>query len=230
MHSSVLRNSDFELTVQGNTISHPAWFESFAINDRLGLVIDRPMDGLGAAALLLAHVTAFYDCCRATSDNFFSYPDFFSFQKHIPLSSYGMFDIWPDHKNVHLPASRWDALATIAGRGINILIVPLQAGGTPLQPETSSDRATLDSLHRNIRASYAYSPSGEMAQPDLVIRCSNEDLLDWGDKILTGAPSTDEAASVWRDAFADGPLTQSFRQIDVETALSCVGNKPGIPV
>ena len=221
MHSSGLRGSDFELTVQGNLISHPSWFESYAVNDRLGLVIDRPMDGLGAAALLLAHTTAFYDCRRSTTDEFFSYPDFFTFQRSTPLVSYGMFDIWPGHKNVHLPDSRWDALAAVASRGINILVVPHRIDSShPLQPESSTERAIFDSLERNITICYAYSPNGQTEQPDLIVQCGNGDVQEWGEKILAGASPPDGAAAMWHDAFVRGPLTQSYRQIDTETALA----------
>ncbi len=106
------------------SVQHETHFKSFTTTDRLGLVTAHPFDGLGAAALVMGYVTAFYDRYREAGGDFFAYPDFFSFQRLLPLARYGMFDIWPDEKNVHLPEERWDALSTIASRAITVLIVP----------------------------------------------------------------------------------------------------------
>jgi hypothetical protein len=100
MHSSHLRGADFTMTIDGDDTSHADFFHDFAITRRLGVVCDTPLDGLGAATLLMAAVTAFYDGYRDMGGEFFAYPDFFTFQLQSPVASYSMFDIWPDHKNV----------------------------------------------------------------------------------------------------------------------------------
>lgn len=50
-----------------------------AVSDRLGVVIRDPFDGIGAATFVLSCVTAFYDEYRMETDDFYAYPDYFTF-------------------------------------------------------------------------------------------------------------------------------------------------------
>ena len=71
MHSSALRSSDFNIQINGRTPSLSESFDTFRLSDRIGIVTDKPLDGLGAATLILSGVTAFYDCYREISSDFF---------------------------------------------------------------------------------------------------------------------------------------------------------------
>ena len=81
MHSSKLRGSDFHLKTSGNRIDHRAFFADFAKTDRLGVFAPERYEAAGAATLIMAYVTAFYDCYRSEGADFFAYPDFFTFQR-----------------------------------------------------------------------------------------------------------------------------------------------------
>lgn len=224
MHSSSLRGSDFHLTVEGAGASHADIFADFAISDRLGIVAHHPLDGLGAAALILAHVTAFYDRLRDTSEDFVAYPDFFTFQPAGSITGYGMLDIWPKFKDVALSDSPWESFATISSRAISILVVPESNPKTLPAADETADRATLHSLERTVRRCYTYSPDGSVSQPDCVIRCKASAVREWGTAIIDRAdrPDTDSARSRWESSFTRTTLEQSFRRIDLPTALAAV--------
>ena len=223
MHSSHLRGSDFELIQDGRAVQHETYFESFTITDRLGLVTAQPFDGLGAAALVMGYVTAFYARYRAAGDDFLAYPDFFSFQRLLPLARYGMFDIWPDEKNVHLPEEYWDKLSTIASRAISIMIVPAYPSSTMEAPVGKRERAILESLRRSVRVCYAYSPEGSVEDGNLTVCCANERIREWGTAVVETIPERDhsETHRMWDESFTNGSLTQSFNRIGLDDALTC---------
>ena len=223
MHSSHLRGSDFELIHDGRSVQHATHLKSFTTTYRLGLVTAHPFDGLGAAALVMGYVTAFYDRYREAGGGFFAYPDFFSFQRLLPLARYGMFDIWPDEKNVHLPEERWDALSTIASRAITVLIVPSHQVPTMESPVGKRERAILESLRRSVRVCYAYSPEGSVEDGNLTVCCANERIREWGTAVMGTIPERDhsETRRMWDESFTNGALTQSFNRIGLDDALSC---------
>src|SRR5262245_58347824 len=100
----------FAFTVAGRLASFGEVFPDFDGRDRLGIVSRSPGGALGASALILAAITAFYDLERARSTTFFRYPDYFIFHVGTPVGPYGMLDIWPDHKEVAVPAGDPEAL------------------------------------------------------------------------------------------------------------------------
>ncbi|MBM3459911.1 MAG: hypothetical protein FJX77_15425, partial [Armatimonadetes bacterium] len=81
MHSSGLRGTDFDLAFQGRSVAHAEFFRDWRSTDRVGLLTPDPTEGLGAATLVLACVTAFYDRYRERKEEFFAYPDYFTFQR-----------------------------------------------------------------------------------------------------------------------------------------------------
>ena len=86
MHSSILRGSDFRITQQREEVSHARFFRDLSTTDRVGVFAPEGIDGLGAYLLLLAHTTAFYDRYRAIGDDFFAYPDHYTFQRRQALA------------------------------------------------------------------------------------------------------------------------------------------------
>jgi 8-oxo-dGTP pyrophosphatase MutT (NUDIX family) len=80
MHSAKeLTSASFTLTVNGEEASLRDVFPGFEERDRLGIVVRQPGGALGASALILATITAFYDIQRERSDDFFIYPDYYIF-------------------------------------------------------------------------------------------------------------------------------------------------------
>ena len=89
----------------------------------MGVVIPRRVEGVGAITLIMAYVTAFYDRYRERVSEFFAYPDFFTFQHEAPCADYGMCDIWPRHKNVHVAGGAQLTAEAVTDRGVNVLLV-----------------------------------------------------------------------------------------------------------
>jgi hypothetical protein len=226
MHScDELQSSSFKLTVDGQAVSHADFFREFTMRDRLALYAPGGIDGAGAANLLMAYVTAFYDDCRAGGENFFAYPDFFALcggDKSPP--SHMMFDVYPDHKTVHIGPEVIDLLRAATDRGVNVLLVPDGALMGNFSPQTDRlDELALHSARRNIRTCYAYSFDGQVRDADITITCYAKPLVDWMKMLFDSVVDDDLAAArgrVWMDKFAGSDkLVQSFRRIELDELL-----------
>ncbi|MDP6152192.1 MAG: hypothetical protein QF785_02355 [Phycisphaeraceae bacterium] len=234
MHSSELRGTDFEVTVDGQPCPHGEYFRGFVKTDRLGVVASRQIGGAGAVTLILAYVTAFYDDYRRDNDEFFAYPDFFAFQKGTPLANYGMFDIWPEHKLVALAPAPETAASTRAtdtvdasaalravnDRGVQVLIVP----DKPVVNQTF-DNVALASARRRITTCYAYDFSGQVNRADVIIRCNQgPKLIDWVAQMfqsISHDQTLKASSDQWLATQSNGKtLEQSFRRITLDEALA----------
>ena len=217
MHSSSLRGSDFKITQDGEAIPHADLFSSFQDTDRLGILVPRRFEGIGAMTLVMAYVTAFYDRYREGGPEFYAYPDFFTFQREAPCADYGMFDIWPNHKNVHVPNDAQKTAEAITGRGVNVLLVPdNDAREVVISP------VERESARRNVQHCFAYSGSGTAASSDLVIECRSELLRSYALSVLDSLPADDsvlEQRRQWEARLAGETLRQTFRELDLEDAL-----------
>lgn len=217
MHSSKLRGTDFDIQWQDQKSDHATFFSAYSKTDRLGVFAPNAYDGVGAITLIMAYVTAFYDCYRAESDDFFAYPDFFSFQRTEPIANYSMFDIWPQHKNVPVPANANETAATITDRGINILLVPNYSTRTnifePVQQEA---------IHRNIQRCFLYAPNGHVENFSLKFTCSAEPFTDWAQAVLNTLPQNTVPTNLldqWVNTSHQQSISQTFREISTEEAI-----------
>jgi hypothetical protein len=183
-----------------------------SVNDRLGVVMAGPADGLGAGNFILSCVTAFYDRLRAQRDEFFEYPDYYTFQASPDPLDYLEFDIWPDHKNVPVPADPERVLRAVNDRAITVLLVPASPGVDP-----ALDGVTLRSAERRIDACYLYAPDGVLDTAEFSIRAPRAVVGEWYRETVDAAdpqpwsftPSDPECAHV----------TQQFREISLEDAM-----------
>ena len=217
MHSSSLRGSDFKITQHGEAIPHADFFSSFQDTDRLGIVVPRRFEGIGAMTLIMAYVTAFYDRYRERGPEFYAYPDFFTFQREAPCADYGMFDIWPNHKNVHVPNDPQQTAEAINGRGVNVLLVP---DNDPR--EVAISPVERESARRNVQRCLAYSESGTTSSSDLIIECRSEWLRDYALSVLDSLPadgSMREQRRQWEARLAGETFRQTFRKLDLDDAL-----------
>ena len=220
MHSSFLRGSDFNHTYRGKQLPHAEYFTDFRNTERLGVFSPDRFSVIGAATLIMAYVTAFYDRYRERQAEFFAYPDFFTFQLQQPVANYGMFDVWPHHKNVFLGGDQNERAAAITDRGVNILLVPEDRTG-----ELAIEPVGLESARRNIHRCYAYSTDGTVADSNLTVTCSKPELGDWVRKVLTSVERSESPRrrTFWEGALtADGLPAQSFREISLEEALAAI--------
>jgi hypothetical protein len=216
MHSSTLCDSDFEIIADSRPIELADYFAGHTNTKRLGLLTPNRCEGTGAITLIMAHVTAFYNAYRAAGEEFFAYPDYFTFQSTEPVAAYGMFDIWPDHKSVLVEQDPIARLNAITDRAINILLVP---DGDPASHEYQ--RQQLAAAERLIDTCYAYSPDGAVADPDLIIRCKAEPFAAWSQSVFESIPDNKQAALQWKTTHGQGQfLEQSFRRIGRQEALA----------
>lgn len=215
MHSSSLRGSDFQIIANGKSVRHVDFFSDFRSTTRLGIVAPTRFAVTGNINLLMAHVTAFFDCYRATEEEFFTYPDFYSFQTSKPKTLYGMFDIWPAHKDVLVEKNHSSCIDAITDRAINILAVPEGKRRTnTYKPEQ------LAAAVRTIDTCYTYSANGTVTSPDLVIRCKMDLLAEWLEIMFDKNGDNHVEKTQWKKNYPDTEyLEQSFRRIELNEAL-----------
>jgi hypothetical protein len=221
MHSTErLTSGSFAFVVGGRPATFddvlPGWDE----RDRLGVMARQPCGAVGASLLILAAVTAFYDGWRRRAADFFAYPDFFVFHVGERMGSHGMFDIWPDHKEVVVPRGGEELLRAINDRAVTRLLV---ADGGPSAPRF--ERQTLASV--KVRSALAYAASGRVADADVEI---GGDLAteDYVAAVLDQSGPLDAAAlarmRVDRAAlFRDGRPVETFRRLTLDAALALLG-------
>ena len=220
MHSSFLRGSDFRITNQGEEVSHAGFFRDLGTTDRVGLLAPGGIEGLGACLLLLAHTTAFYDRYRASGDDFFAYPDYFTFQRRTRPASYSMLYVWPGHKNVPVAGDAGATLDAILDRAINVLLVPAGSAAT-----TEFAPVQVASARRTIRRCYTYSATGSAEHPTLAVACSRAEPAEWARIVIDSVPPEDSAVrSHWLRVVEGGTIPeQSFSAVPLERALALIG-------
>ncbi|MGH2856378.1 MAG: hypothetical protein ACRDMJ_02710 [Solirubrobacteraceae bacterium] len=220
-----------------------------AARGRLGIVVREPCGAVGASCLLLAAVTSFYDAQRALSDDFFIYPDYFTFHVGRRLGDHSMLEVWPSHKEVVVDDDAEAILEAVNDRAIDWLLVPDGAPGSPpAQPEA------LASARCRIAGALAYSPAGRVAGGD--VRVSGNEvtesyvravldpehlLVEIGDAADPYAASvaaragetTPEARARLRasreDLLRDGHPVETYRRLTLDQALALLVPGPSAP-
>jgi hypothetical protein len=204
VHTTGLRSDEFQITVAGRPAIIDDLFPGFDEHDRLGIVIADDLGAAGAGSLILAAVTAFYDGLRARGEEFFAYADYFAFHVGADRGTLRKLDVYPQHKEVVVPADAELILEAINDRGITRLLVP---DGDPVAPEVA--RETLHSAQRRIRSALVYSPTGQIATAD--VRVSGSAHSDAYIDAMLGDPAGGQSQQP-RPA-------QSYRRVDLQQAL-----------
>jgi hypothetical protein len=214
-----LRSSAFEIEVAGRVVGLPDLLQGFGEQDRLGVVIGRPGGGLGASALITATITAFYDLQRARGPDFFIYPDYYLFHLAKPFGNHSRLDIWPEHKEVVVPAEAQEVLRAVNDRAITRLVVE---DGDPRDPELGAEE--LASARARLTSCLAYSPTGRVTDADVrvtsnaVVEGYVETTLDRGDVIPPDQRSQIRRA---REGLVEGGLpVETYRRIELDEALA----------
>jgi hypothetical protein len=217
VHTTGLRSDEFRIVIAGRPETLGGLFDGFHEHDRLGIVLTDDDGAAGAAILILAAVTAFYDCLRARGEPFFAYADYFAFHVGRRRGSLRKLDVYPDHKEVVVPADAEAVARAINDRGITRLLVP----DVPGRPAAIA-RETRDSAHRRIVTALAYAGDGSPAGADVSVS-GNAASAVFVEQMLqsTGAarirPTTGPTTSV----------KQGFRRVDIDTALAMLTRAPG---
>ena len=213
MHTTGLATDDFELTIDGRKATIEALFPGFTEHDRLGIVIGSDLAAAGAGTLVLAAVTAFYDRLRAGQDEFFAYPDYFAFHVGGERGSLCKLDIYPEHKEVVVADEAEQILRAINDRGVTRLLV---IDGPARSPDLGRD--TRASAQRRIRTAIAYSPSGRVANADVVIKGSavTESFVE---AMLAEGCASLGCTRPRAGLIEDGRPVESYRRIGLQDAL-----------
>jgi hypothetical protein len=226
VHSSrELSSSAFDVTLDGAPAVLLDVLPSFAAADRLGIVVRRPCGAVGASALLLAAVTAFYDVHRAAGEDFFVYPDYFVFHVGRELGSHNRLEIWPPHKEVVVADDPEELLRAINDRGITRLAVE---DGVP--GEGAFARETLASARGRIVTALAYSANGRTRDADVSI-ASNDVTESYVSGVLeqsrdVPAGERDRIAASRAHLVEGGRPVETYRRVALEEALGLLAPEP----
>jgi hypothetical protein len=226
VHSSrELRSSAFDVSVDGADATLAGVFPDFVAADRLGIVVRRPCGVVGASALLLCAVTAFYDVQRGRGEEFFIYPDYFVFHVGRKLGSHNRFDIWPPHKEVVVADDPEELLRAINDRGVTRLVVEDGAPG-----EGAFAPETLASARARIATAVVYSPNGRTVDADVAIRSNDvtehyvAGVLEQSRDVPAGERDRIAAA---RAHLLDGSRpVETYRRVDLDEALGLLAPEP----
>jgi hypothetical protein len=226
VHSSrELSSAAFQISIDGAPATVADVLPGFAAADRLGIVVRRPCAGVGASALLLAAVTAFYDFQRARSQDFFIYPDYFVFHVGRQLGSHNRLEIWPPHKEVVVADDPEEVLRAINDRAVTRLVVEDGAPG-----EGSFARETVASARDRIVTALAFSPNGRARDADVAI-ASNEVAESYVDGVLEQsrdipAGERDRILAARRHLVEEDRPVETYRRIGLEEALGLLAPDP----
>jgi hypothetical protein len=207
MHTTGLRSDEFRITVAGRPATIEDVFPGFDEHDRLGIVIADDFGAAGAGSLILAAVTAFYDRLRGGRRAFFAYADYFAFHVGSDRGTLRKLDVYPAHKEMVVAAEPEPILQAINDRGVSRLLVP---DGTAAAPQLA--RETRHSAQRRIRTALVYSPTGDTADGDVVVR---------------GSAQSDAFIDAMLDGRGMPSPAQRFRRVSVEEALGLLPRARG---
>jgi len=219
-----LAGSSFEISVGGRRATLADVFPGFGERDRLGVVLRRPCGAVGASALILATVTAFYDVQRAQGEDFFVYPDYYLFHVGRRLGNHKMLDIFPAHKEVVVEDDPEELLRAINDRAVTRLLV--EDAEEPAEP--AFERPTLASARRIVTA-LAYSSRGRVENANVAAagNATTEsyvsDVLRQSEGIDPGAE--DDIRNGRQSLLENGLPVETYRRLDVGEALGMLGSR-----
>jgi hypothetical protein len=209
-----LDSASFEYRVDGDVVSREAVMPSITPNDRVGVVMRTGMEGIGSGNFILSCVVAFYEYLRETrEEDFFEYPDYYTFQTTSDPADYRMLDIYPDHKNITVEPAAEQLLRAINDRAITTLLVP---DVSPTSPDV--DEITLQSAYRRIDHCYVYAPDGRPSNVDFTIRQPRQPANEWFETTVESL-NGDSEVTVPSFGSDDDWIVQQFRQVSVKQAL-----------
>lgn len=226
MHSSrELRSAAFDVRIGGEPAALGDVLDGFTAADRVGVVARRSCAVVGASALLLAAITAFYDVQREGGEEFFVYPDYFVFHVGHRHGRHNRLDIWPPHKEVVVADEPEELLRAINDRAVTRLVVEEGVPG-----DGGFARETLASARARVRTAIAYSATGRVRDGDVEIG-SNDVVETYVAGVLeqseeVPAAERERIAAARRGLVEDGRTVETYRRIGLEEALGLLAPRP----
>jgi hypothetical protein len=209
-----LEAADFRYVSDGRPVRKKEVMPELSIDGRLGIVMGHGTEGIGAGNFILSSVIDFYDTLQEQKQDFFEYPDFYTFQATTDPADYRMFDIYPNNKNVVTEADPEAILRAVNDRAIAILLVPNRSPSSP-QIEDITHR----SAERCIESCYLYSRQSQLDNDSFQIEAPRQPIEHW---FRTTAESTSIPSDnqTWRTGIADDQrISQHYRRISLDRAL-----------
>ncbi|MEO5760403.1 MAG: hypothetical protein ABIQ51_26515 [Mesorhizobium sp.] len=161
---TLLKAGMFDVEIDGRPASIAEALPDWNPHDRFGLVIDDPLGGIGATHLLQIAITSFYDIKPSRRTELTVYPEIYAFHIGKGYGAHAPYDFWPARREVITSRDHREVLDAINDRGITRLAVPNR------QPREVVHRPKeVDAALDRIVSAFVYSPSGRVANPDLVI-------------------------------------------------------------
>jgi hypothetical protein len=156
-----LHLSQFTVDLGGGPVED---FLEWDCRDRLGIVVDRPLGGLGASLAMQLATAEFYAHESRAARPLPLYADNYLFHVGGRWGDFSAFDFWPRRREVFLAADPAIVLEAINDRGITHLLVPDRE---PRECEFGfyEKEAAIDRL----KLCLIYSPDGDVADGDVTI-------------------------------------------------------------
>jgi hypothetical protein len=154
----------FGVRVDGASASIASVLPDWGPLDRLGLIIDAPLGGIGASNLVQIAITSFYETSKRRLGELTVYPEIYAFHIGKGWGSHAAFDFWPARREVMVSDDPKDLLDAINDRGITRLVVPDR-------PQTEIDYRPkeVDTALDRIVSAFAYDPSGRTSGADVTL-------------------------------------------------------------
>lgn len=210
-----LDGTDFVYRSDGRTVPRDEVMPTITPEERVGVVMNNGTDGIGAGNFLLSCVVAFYEHLAESDEEFRGYPNYYTFQTTADPADYRMLDVYPDHKNVAVEASAERLLRAITDRAITVLLVPAGPARTP-----AIDDVTRRSATRRVDRCFCYAPDGRPDGAEFAIKQPREPAVEWYGATADSIRGPPEAHSLPSFGPEDSRITQWFRGVSLDAALS----------
>ncbi len=172
MHVATLLAAEmFDISVDGRPGTIADALPDWSLHDRLGVVIDEPLGGVGASHLIQIASVAYYDA--RTERRKRVYPEIYAFHVGRGQGSHSAYDFWPARREVIVTGDHRDLLDAINDRAITRLALPKRTPRT-VEHRRKEKEAAEDRLVQ----AFLYAPDGRMADGDLTI-ASNDTRAEY---------------------------------------------------
>ncbi|MFC9760433.1 hypothetical protein [Rhodococcus jostii] len=188
MHTAQIDPNGFDVELDGKPAGLLDLFPDWGVHDRLAVVLAEEYAGLGASLIIQAGIVSFFEAKPERRTTAPAYAETFLFHAGGKFGDHSAMDVFPIRKEVFLPPNDpYALLAAINDRAITRLVVPEGALGDDaileaVAPTTWTDRA---SARDRLISCFEYSPSGKVANPDVVLRGHDAQLESNAAWILT---------------------------------------------
>ena len=163
MHVATLLDAGmFDITVDGRPGTIADALPDWSLHDRLGVVIDEPLGGVGASHLIQIASVAYYDSRPERRKTV--YPEIYAFHVGRGQASHSAYDFWPARREVIVTGDHRDLLDAINDRAITRLVLPNR-----MPRAVEHRRKEKEAAADRLVGAFLYAPDGQMPDGDLVI-------------------------------------------------------------